>query len=49
MANNPVPFMPTIPSEYIDTFINDVNESMVLNQKEVLMGKSDSNDPNYIF
>lgn len=39
VENNPVPFMPTIPSEYIDTFINDYNESMVLNQKEVLMGK----------
>src|SRR5699024_5453530 len=38
VENNPVPFMPTIPSEYIEQYIHDFNESTVLKQKEILMG-----------
>lgn len=38
VKDNPVPFMPTIPSEFIENIINDFNESTRLNQKEVLIG-----------
>lgn len=39
VENNPIPFMPSIPSEYIENFINDYNDTTKLKQKEVLMGK----------
>ncbi|XP_027194901.1 acetylcholinesterase-like isoform X4 [Dermatophagoides pteronyssinus] len=38
VQDNPVPFMPTIPSEYIESLIGDFNDSIKLFQKQVLMG-----------
>ncbi|KAH9511515.1 hypothetical protein DERF_009969 [Dermatophagoides farinae] len=38
VRDNPVPFMPTIPSEYIQNLIGDYNESTKIWQKQVLMG-----------
>ncbi|KAJ6215453.1 hypothetical protein RDWZM_009953 [Blomia tropicalis] len=38
VENNPIPFMPTIPSDYIEQFINDYNESTSMEQKEIMIG-----------
>ncbi|CAG2119882.1 unnamed protein product [Medioppia subpectinata] len=38
VVNNPVPFLPTIPSEYIDTFPTQDNENITVEQKEFLVG-----------
>ena len=39
VKNNPVPFMPTIPSDYIESVINDYSEETIVKQKDILMGK----------
>ncbi|CAG2165402.1 unnamed protein product [Oppiella nova] len=38
VTNNPVPFLPTIPSEYIESFPTEDNENITFNQKEFLIG-----------
>lgn len=39
VRDNPIPFLPTIPSDYIENFLTDYNETTTLPQKEVIMGK----------
>lgn len=51
VKNNPVPFMPTIPTEYVDTFptqaINDYYNETEIKQKDFLLGFN-LNDGNLI-
>ena len=38
VKGNPVPFLPTIPSDYVETFPTENNENITYDQKEVLIG-----------
>lgn len=38
VKNNPVPFLPTIPSEYAEYFPNEDNSNITYEQKDVLIG-----------
>ncbi len=38
VKNNPVPFLPTIPSEYVEYFPNEENSNITYEQKDFLIG-----------
>ncbi|XP_054163854.1 acetylcholinesterase-like [Oppia nitens] len=38
VTNNPVPFLPTIPSDFVENFPTESNENITYNQKDFLIG-----------